>query len=60
MLNDLIERRHSVEFYRDSKKRIKKDYKDQYERVKVLLSYEYKELLNIMYIYIYNIINNVN
>lgn len=53
MIQDLKDRRHSIEFYRISDIKMKRDYKDQYERMKVILSSDYKDILNLMYIFIF-------
>lgn len=53
MIQDLKDRRHSIEFYRIPDIKMKRYYKDQYERVKVILSSDYKDILNLMYIFIF-------
>lgn len=53
MIQDLKDRRHSIEFYRKYEIKMKRDYKVQYERMKVILSSDYKDILNLMYIFIF-------
>lgn len=55
MQQNLKERRRRIEFYRKSEMKMKRDYKEEFKRIAVILSSDYKDILNLMYIFIYNI-----